>query len=126
MVCVVWAGVTIYPTVSTILLLCPRPVLGPGVFPDWLTLWSAARWDGAGWGPGARDFLTIGVHAPAEASAAVTLQRQEVALLIALRDVELGNGMSALGLGIALLALTGSQSRGGVFRDQSRGDTKEE
>lgn len=76
--------------------------------------WSTVRREGAGWSPRARDFLTIGVHAPAETGAAMTLQWQEVALLITLRDVEPGTGMGALSLGLALLVLTGFQSQGGV------------
>lgn len=75
---------------------------------------------GAGWSPGPRDFLTVRVHAPAEAGATVALQRQEVALLVTLRDVDPGAGVGVLSLGRALLPLTGFQSRGGVFRGGQR------
>lgn len=68
------------------------------------------RWSGAGWSPGTRDFMTIRVHAPAEASAAVTLQWQEVALLIALGDVDPGPGICVPSLGTALLVFARFQS----------------
>lgn len=64
----------------------------------------------AGWCPGTRDFVTIRAHAPAEAGAAMTLQWQEVALLIALGDVDPGARVGMLSLGIALLTFTGIQS----------------
>lgn len=62
------------------------------------------------WRPGTRDFVTIRAHAPAEAGAAMTLKRQEVALLIALGDVDPGARVGVLSLGIALLTFTGFQS----------------
>lgn len=72
------------------------------------------RRGGARWGPGARDLVPVGVHTPAEAGAAVTLQREEVALLATLRDVEPGPQVGVLGLGKALLQFTGFQPRAGV------------
>lgn len=68
------------------------------------------RWVRAGWRPGTRDFMTVGVHAPAEAGAAVALQWQEVALLVALGDVDPDAWVEVLSLGGALLTLTGFQS----------------
>lgn len=99
-----WAGVIIHP----------QPVLRPdqaqGFSPDWLTRWSAVRWIGAGWSPGTRNFLTIRVHAPAEAGATVALQWQEVALLITLGDVDPGAGVGVLSLGRTLLTFASFQS----------------
>lgn len=109
-VCMVWAGVVIYPTVRTIMLLKPRPNLVHGFFHDKLTWWSAVRWSGAWRSPGPRDFMTIRVHAPAEAGAAMTLQWQEVALLVTLGDVDPGTRIGVLSLSIALLVFTGFQS----------------
>lgn len=86
------------------------PALAHSPGPPGGLCWSAVRWCGAGWSPGAGDFVTIGVHAPAEASAAVTLQWQEVALLIALGDVHPGARIRVLSVGTALLAFTGFQS----------------
>lgn len=82
------------------------------------------RRGGARWGPGARDLVPIGVHTPAEASAAVTLQREEVALLATLRDVEPGPRVGVLGLGKALLQFTGFQPRTGVLQEPGRGRHK--
>lgn len=76
--------------------------------------WPTMRWGRARRSLGARDFVAIRIHAPAEASAAMTLQGQEVALLVTLRDVEPGPRVGMLCLGIALLVFTGLQSRGGV------------
>ena len=95
--------------------LCHSASQAPGLgqyklLPAWITCWSAVRWCGARWSPGAGDFVTIGVHAPAEASAPVTLQWQEVALLIALGDVQPGARIGVLSVGTALLAFTGFQS----------------
>lgn len=64
----------------------------------------------AGGSSGTRDFMTIRVHAPAEAGAAVALQWQEVALLVALGDVDPDAWVEVLSLGGALLTLTGFQS----------------
>lgn len=50
--------------------------------------------------------MAIRVHAPAEAGAAVTLQWQEVALLIALGDVGPVTRIGVLSLGITLLVST--------------------
>lgn len=43
---------------------------------------------GARWSLGARDFMAISVHTPAEASAAMALQWHEVSLVITLGDVD--------------------------------------
>lgn len=86
------------------------PALTDGPGPLGGLWWPAVRWSGAGWSPGTRDFMTIRVHAPAEASAAVTLQWQEVALLIALGDVDPGAGICVLSLGTALLVFARFQS----------------
>lgn len=68
------------------------------------------RWRGAGWSPGAGDFVTIRVHTPAEARATVTLQGQEVALIVALGNVQLAARIGLLSVGVVLLLLTGFQS----------------
>lgn len=72
--------------------------------------WSAVRWRGARWSPGAGDFVTIRVHTPAEACATVTLQGQEVALIVALGNVQLAARIGLLSVGVVLLLLTGFQS----------------
>jgi hypothetical protein len=54
--------------------------------------------------------MAIRVYTPAEASAAMALQWQEVALVITLGDVEPGPRVGMLCLGIALLVFTGLQS----------------
>lgn len=72
--------------------------------------WSTVRRCGARWSLGTRNFMTIRVYAPAEASAAVTLQGQEVALIVALGDVEPGPRVGILGLGMALLFFTRCQA----------------
>lgn len=54
--------------------------------------------------------MTVGVHTPTEAGAAMALQWPEVALLIALGDVDPDARVEVLGLGGALLPLTGFQS----------------
>lgn len=90
------------------------PALTDGPGPLGGLWWSAARWQGAGCSPRAGDFVAIGVHTPAEAGHAVTLQRQEVALLIALGDVHPAAGIGVLSLGLALLLFAGFQPRGGV------------
>lgn len=68
------------------------------------------RWSRAGWSPGTRDFMTVGVHAPAETGAAVALQRQEAALLVTLGDVDPDTRVEVLSLGSTLLTLTGCHS----------------
>lgn len=86
------------------------PALTDGPGPLGGLWWSAVRWSGAWWSPGPRDFMTIRVHAPAEAGAAMTLQWQEVALLVTLGDVDPGTRIGVLSLSIALLVFTGFQS----------------
>lgn len=86
------------------------PALTDGPGPLGGLWWSTVRWSGARRSPGPRDFMTVRVHAPAEAGAAMTLQRQEVALLVTLWDVDPGTGIGVLSLSIALLVFTGLQS----------------
>lgn len=100
--CMVWAGIMIYLPPVPFCFFSPRPKL------TWW--WSTVRRCGARWSLGTRNFMTIRVYAPAEASAAVTLQGQEVALFVALGDVEPGPRVGILGLGMALLFFTRCQA----------------
>lgn len=61
---------------------CPRPLGG-------LWRWSTVGWGGARRSLGARDFMAVSVHTPAEASAAMALQRHKVSLVVTLGDVDL-------------------------------------
>lgn len=117
-VSIIGAGLTVH---SPILPLEPQVQAVLAFFPGGLTWWwPAMRWGGARRSLGARDFVAIRIHTPAEASAAVTLQGQEVALLVTLGDVEPGPRVGMLCLGIALLVFTGLQSRRGVFWNWGR------
>lgn len=60
---------------------CPRPLGG-------LWRWSTVGRSGARWSLGAGDFMAISVHTPAEAGAAMALQRHKVSLVVALGDVD--------------------------------------
>lgn len=96
------------PPVGTCFSSC-RPEL-VGVPCCGLTWGSTVRWGRARASLGAGDFMAVRVHAPAGASAAVTLQGHEVAVLVTLGDVELGAWDGKLRLGLVLLAFTGFQS----------------
>lgn len=96
--------------VSSARLPEPQAEAGAAPVPARLTWQPAARRRGAGGRARAGDFAAVGVHAPAEAGAAVTLQGQEAAALIALGDVRpAAGGGGVLGLGLALPLFTGGQ-----------------